>query len=1019
MKLNLLNLLKGNALKASANISPAPESTIGKGGEFKRALADAQGGPPPIATATTKIVEPPVEKSAVLISKRYSKSHVETQRDIKESVKFDSADEKVAQVAPQIQGAPQTAAPFITTALRSDDVQSPREVKHVANAIRIDDKAATVPIKYTSPKTTLTKAPQNGIANGEAQYSGKRDKISSPFKSRTVVMPHRDTHSVAPYPDETFVTRERVHDVPRATAKPQIDNRVEPIASDEPRERSAKIVEQKSVRAPEGNSANVLRDNGVNVKQEIGKPKQLSAAKSRSEAKVSSESVPQKGARESQAIANPSNVKREAAKGEALSTENDSRRGTNETPLRRDTSPVENVIHSRRVAPKEAKIESPIKEIEQGTQPKANSEIPPSFAGSPRSATPDPARRVILEDNRPQVVQRIWSSEIEHQPVKPAPLEKPNAPHALKPLSVPIISKSDIESVESAFVRPTLEAKVFKQPTLAQAKMSAAVSHREAMMEENTKQPELVTKSQVFPQHKVLQGVTEPSVREQSVPLSTSRTTAQVEVPERPKFSKDTDPIGEPKVSIKKASTPVVFERLQPLERNNSMAMPFEKRHATSDPALKGANHAEVKHPETKNRTVGSSDSILGKPVSDHEVKSALPPLRSSIVTVADANQSKPVVNPEVKGLHTPLRGPITIVPELEFTKQADIHLKVNERAREIVQPEPELTTVQPKSTSEARGEIKTESRLPASNHLTTGEDKTTNVQTSPAARLDNVEAPKETPTSTRAFKPIAIPESLTLALQTNSEHITQAVENFVPRVDTNRMPEFTRYDRTPVERDEQMARSTQERPQQVSESKANEQPNQHGQDAQTPSRERETGQPGFRQSVEQTAHAATQTPIPKPNQQAQGAANEALKLALQKALDQSRKRMIDPDELRMSIPFGELGTMDIDIVREDDKFSIRIAADPQAIALMEDQRVQLTQWLRVQGYPVEKLDVAPRYDGEQKSNLTGSQQPSEERESGQTGRSGRPHSGGGGVAEERGEAAARPAFSGLRVWTA
>ncbi|MBL0061186.1 MAG: hypothetical protein IPP40_06810 [bacterium] len=249
-----------------------------------------------------------------------------------------------------------------------------------------------------------------------------------------------------------------------------------------------------------------------------------------------------------------------------------------------------------------------------------------------------------------------------------------------------------------------------------------------------------------------------------------------------------------------------------------------------------------------------------------------------------------------------------------------------------------------------------------------------------------------------------------------------QAIQEFGtvgPRIDTMKAPEFMRNDRTSVEREEPTLRSTQERPQQVSEGKPNEQSNHNGQDMQSQSRERETGQSALSQTIEQTTQTSPQAPISKSNHPSQSAANESLKLALQKALDQSRKRMVDPDELRMSIPFGELGTMDIDIVREAEKFSIRIAADPQAIAMMEDQRIQLTHWLRMQGYPVEQIDITPRFAGESKSDLPGSNQSTEERSSGGAGKSGRPNDGQGGVGEEHAEVAVRPAFSGLRVWTA
>ena len=375
----------------------------------------------------------------------------------------------------------------------------------------------------------------------------------------------------------------------------------------------------------------------------------------------------------------------------------------------------------------------------------------------------------------------------------------------------------------------------------------------------------------------------------------------------------------------------------------------------------------------------------------------------------------------EAKIEPSPTRNPFATVPEFELPKQPVLSSSVNEPVCELIQTEASPLTVDSKPTPATRFDPKlaTRSTIP-SEPMKGSEDAAQNSKTPAATKSDAPETLKDNATSTRSFKPLSSPEpqmqsmSQSLPLQTIQEFGT-----VVPRIDTTKAPEFKWKDRVSTEREEPVSRSTQARPQQVLDSKPSEQSSHNGQDTLSQSRERESGQSAFRQTIEQATQTSTQATITKPSHSLHTAANESLKLALQKALDQSRKRMIDPDELRMSIPFGELGTLDIDIVREAEKFSIRIAADPQAIAMMEDQRIQLTQWLRVQGYPVEQIDITPRFGGEPMSDLPGSNQSAEEQSSGKAGQSGRTTDGGSEAGEEHAEAAARPAFSGLRVWTA
>ncbi|MCL4304999.1 hypothetical protein KJZ99_03740 [bacterium] len=146
--------------------------------------------------------------------------------------------------------------------------------------------------------------------------------------------------------------------------------------------------------------------------------------------------------------------------------------------------------------------------------------------------------------------------------------------------------------------------------------------------------------------------------------------------------------------------------------------------------------------------------------------------------------------------------------------------------------------------------------------------------------------------------------------------------------------------------------------------------------------------------------------------------ANETLQAALQQALEQSRRRVVEPDELHLVVPFEEFGTLDIDVLRENDLYSIRIAADPTVAAVMEEQRGQIAIWLRDQGYPVQQIEISER-GSKQYHQHTHSNRAPQDGDPSQNGSVRHP-----GDPERRLDhtnqaASDRPAFFGRRVWTA
>ncbi|MBK8128342.1 MAG: hypothetical protein IPK53_05140 [bacterium] len=121
---------------------------------------------------------------------------------------------------------------------------------------------------------------------------------------------------------------------------------------------------------------------------------------------------------------------------------------------------------------------------------------------------------------------------------------------------------------------------------------------------------------------------------------------------------------------------------------------------------------------------------------------------------------------------------------------------------------------------------------------------------------------------------------------------------------------------------------------------------------------------------------------------------------------------------MRLTLPFGEMGTLEIDVVRRADQFSIHIAAEPAAAAALEESRLAMAVWMREQGYAVERIDLSVRDGLSQQSQAGVDEQATHKGEHQRNAR----HSGvRTGLDTNVAEAVAqpRPTLSGARVWTA
>lgn len=1026
MKLNLLNLLKATVLKAGAIKTIAPATEFGSTSDFKRVLLDVQSSLPPGLTKEIRNVNPPVEESAVLISKRYSKSHVETQDKVKESVKSEKRVEQVAQSVLPI-------SPLLVVALATGAavpkpkiVQSPPEVKQLPLVNRVVNKAESVVSTPQTSRVALIDA-QN---DAPVQRSGDAVVVKQTLTNRPVETQHTRERAKAPSPQSTQRVTPRDQMAQSPILNRPSDKRAAPELKEVAFVRSPNTVGVDMSRESRPITVFVQRPAAETVKQELtSSPQGVSSAKKGPETFVPRDSDGQKYMPKSQEAVKTAEVVRPITKGVESLSKSGNKQDT--TLLHRgDATHVERVAVkladtakevrsetsqqvSNQSAPVGEKVGAPIvpvskprlvstesvcaelpQQIPQRPTPiKGKVDMPMVRVTEPRITVPVQVNHFVQDNERPRVVQQVWVNDIVRADVKPTRTENTSLAKETQTSYKPQVQSKLFPNVDSAFIRPTLEANVLKQPTLAEMKLNAAVPPRVILKPEHVRESLFDKQAYADPLQKAMPVVGESRTLVKSILTTAPRNVPKAENSEQNRTSKKAKANAGSSLITKIEHAHVAPEHLRPLQPEVRAEKPIVKKLFTPESILKRETAVEVRSLEANVKTE----------------------------TPQNARQNIQRVMPETIREQSPALVPLVLVPEFELPQQTFLSASVNEPVRESLQTETSPANIEQKPIPITRIEPKLEARLSSLiDTMKSNEGEAVNPKTPVAAKTDAPETFKDNATSARSFKPLASIEPLMQSMpKAMPVQTTQELGPIVTRIDTTKAPEFMRNGRASVEREEQTSRSTQERLQQVSEVKQSEQLNHNGQDAQSRSHERESGQPAVRQTIEQATQTSTHASISKSNHPSQSAANESLKLALQKALDQSRKRMIDPDELRMSIPFGELGTMDIDIVREAEKFSIRIAADPQAIAIMEDQRIQLTQWLRVQGYPVEQIDITPRFGCEQKSDLAGSNQSTEERSSGEAGQFGHQRSGVSGAGEEHAEAAARPAFSGLRVWTA
>jgi hypothetical protein len=140
----------------------------------------------------------------------------------------------------------------------------------------------------------------------------------------------------------------------------------------------------------------------------------------------------------------------------------------------------------------------------------------------------------------------------------------------------------------------------------------------------------------------------------------------------------------------------------------------------------------------------------------------------------------------------------------------------------------------------------------------------------------------------------------------------------------------------------------------------------------------------------------------------------------VEQALEQSRRRIVEPDHLNLSFYTNELGAFEIDIVREQDRLTIRVGGESKVVTMMEEEKIQLVQWMREQGHQVERVEFSPK--GETASAFHRESQKQSQERSEQLARGSAHLSGSisGGQAETIvGPDVPSPQVLGQRVWTA
>lgn len=1042
MKLNLLNLLKANVLKAGMLKSIAPTASAVVGSDFKDVLAETEASPPPTSSTKLQKAEPPVEKSAVSISKRYSKSHAETQDNVKQEVRSQSSTESavVEKVTSPMTVAPvpQAIAVIASTLPVVGQSKVTTTAKPFENAISVvpplPKASKTTDVHEAAPKNTHSTHAEHGTRNVVAATARKDGRLG-------------DLPNAKPPDRETAAIKNEVKAVVTAKIEPEAVSIAKDANVSSTTKQSASIGEARLVvhtvapkQCSQGVKISVPQSNEprpLTRQSEALAPRQDNQDV---KAKVSLPNEPQPLARQSESTVTKSEAR------QSVSTGNNAPKGSNPTvntvsrearvvnefiqqPATQNVKEGSPVVVERQeptqrsqtrrepIAPQQNRkadqtVDAPIKQTASSIKLNAEAvqtKFVPILVGTEKTQVAESKTQVAStklpqpvesETVRPRVVQQVWAAEATQPERKVAVAERAT------PKSMQAEQSKPITKVDTAFVRPTLEAAVLQKPTMADVKLEAAVMPRVDL--KNNLSEKVFSTSQTHVD--VVQ--TPKPVEKKPIVLMTSA--AKVE---QPKVTQPSNMIQSraPKTETENRSDSATTKAETVVEVPKNQAHQSQSAQAQqpiSTPTLQKENVVE--------KAASAKPEAVSKEVKQEPASEGMPPeLRSPSNTVPTATNVEKATKSEQNRSHIQQ----ATHAEAESSKHVLNSSPAIESKQELPKTDPRPIIVDQNLAQPLKPEQKLEAKpFHIQSDITkSSEELVKSSQTPLSTKTETAESAVKD--AAPAFRPLKVNGVLEPLTQTTPQVIpAQAIQEIgkvIPRIDTTKGSEFMRGERVGGEREEPVSRSNSERPQQVVDSKPNEQSNHNGQETQSQNRERESSQMGFRQSIEQATQSTSQTPVPRTSTTPQSSMNESLKLALQQALDQSRKRMADPDELRMSIPIGELGIMDIDIVREADQFSIRIAADPQAIAMMEEQRGQLTQWLRSQGYPVEQIDVAPRFNGQAKSDLPGSNQSTEDQDSNRAGQPGRGNRGGSGAGETHDEASARPAYSGLRVWTA
>ncbi|MBL0061185.1 MAG: hypothetical protein IPP40_06805 [bacterium] len=398
------------------------------------------------------------------------------------------------------------------------------------------------------------------------------------------------------------------------------------------------------------------RHNATKTRQEVAtNPKRVGQDMMTPKTPVLRESGELRTTSKNQDAAKPYSPVQLAQKREEPLVKSDLKASSSAIQSRGDTTPVKRVT---------SKIAGTLKDLRNESMRHGSNQVPPAneqvqpqpvFFSKSRFAALEPNVQVTPANERPQVVQQIWANDIVKAGVKPMRGEQTIRAQVPQSLYKPQVQSKPLINVDSAYVRPTLEASALKQPTLADAKLNAAANPRVILEPERFQKPLIEKQIQAEPLHKATAVARESRSPERSISTTAPRNHQRAENSEPSNFFNKVEFGTNDFVIAKMGHAPVVTDPARHLKPHSVVDKAAIQRQATSETTFKRDN------------TIESKSQNVTSPNSGPNIQS---------------------VKPELKIEQLSARVPFATLPEFELPKQSALSSSVNEPVDESIQSE-------------------------------------------------------------------------------------------------------------------------------------------------------------------------------------------------------------------------------------------------------------------------------------------------------------------------------------------